>query len=58
MFRKWWRRRQERRALKEQMDVAVIMDARREVAHDRHVSDMSEADKLPPSYPNTGGGPL
>jgi hypothetical protein len=61
MFRKWWRRRQERRALQDQKKAAVIMDARREVEHDRHDADLSDAAKLPPIYPNTdltGGGPL
>jgi hypothetical protein len=58
MFRKWWRRRPERHALKDQRDVAVIVDARREVEHDLHDRDLSDADKLPPIYPDTGGGPL
>ncbi len=40
------------------MEAAVIIDARREVEHDRHDPSLSEADKLPPIYPNTGGGPL
>ena len=61
MFRKWWRRRQEKHALQEQKDTAAIVDARREVEQWRHDSGLSDADKLPPVYPNTdwtGGGPL
>jgi hypothetical protein len=56
MFRKWWCRRQERRTLNDQRDAAVILDARREGEHDRHDPHLS--DKLPPIYPDTGGGPL
>jgi hypothetical protein len=58
VFRKWRRRRRERHALKDQRDVAVIVDARREVEHDRHDPNLSDAGKLPPIYPDTGGGPL
>jgi hypothetical protein len=58
MFRKWWRRRRERQMLKDQRDAAVILGARREVEHDRHDPNLSDADKLPPIYPDTGGGPL
>jgi hypothetical protein len=61
MLRRWWRRRQEERARQEQKDAATIVDARREVEHDRRDSDLSEADKVPPIFQSTdwtGGGPL
>jgi hypothetical protein len=61
MFKKWWRRRQEERALQAQKDAAAIVDARREVEQWRHDPRLSDADELPPVYPNTdwtGGGPL
>jgi hypothetical protein len=61
MFKKWWRRRQERRAAQERRDAEAIIDARREVEHwDRREDDLSEAAKIPPAYQPTdwGGGPL
>ena len=61
MFRRWWRRGQEERALQEQKDAAAIVNGRREVKHDYPDADLSDADKLPPIFRNTdwtGGGPL
>jgi hypothetical protein len=62
MFKKWRRRRQERRALQEQREADAIVDARREVEHwDRGETDLSDVDKLPPIHnPSdwTGGAPL
>jgi hypothetical protein len=61
MLKKWWRRRQEERALQEQRHAEAIVDAHRELEQWRHDSDRSDADRLPPVYPNTdwtGGGPL
>ena len=62
MLKKWWRRRQERRARKEQKDAETIMDTRREVENwDRRETDLSDVDKLPPAYNPSdwaGGGPL
>ncbi len=61
MLRSWWRRRHEERALQEQKDAETIVDAQREVEHDRSDADLRDADKLPPIFKNTdwtGGGPL